>query len=148
MDKAEIAASLEAVADTKAKLADRMRWPFWRHAASGVMLALMLVATVVDTAYSLILFALVLLPVFAIIEHDKKTHGMFVSGYQRGRTGWVLALMIGLFVAAMIYVGQTLDDPLADPRFWGTAAALLVVSTALSYAWEAVYRADLRSGRA
>ena len=51
-------------------------------------------------------------------------------------------------LGAMFYVLNYIDDPLGSPVFYAVAAALFVASTALSYAWEVVYRADLTGGRA
>ena len=148
MDKIDAAASLDAVRETRARLAERMRWPLWRHAMTGVLLAVILLAQALPNEYGLIVTALCLLPIFAIIAHDRKANGMLVSGYQKGRAGWVLALLIGLYMAAFFWVRLGMTDPLSDPRFWALEAVVILVATALSYLWAKVYREDLRAGRA
>lgn len=148
MEKMDVAASLDVVRETREKLADKMYWPFWRHAATGVFLAIILLGRALPDEYGLPVTLLCLLPILAIVAHDKKTHGMFVSGYQKGRTGWVIAAILALFLAAFFWVMLGMDDPLTDPRFWALEAVVIVASTALSYLWAKVYRADLREGRA
>lgn len=148
MDKMDVAASLDAVRETREKMADKMYWPFWRHAATGAFLVVILLGQALPTEYGLIVTMLCVLPIFAIIAHDKRAHGMFVSGYQKGRTGWVIAAILALFFAAFFWVMFGMDDPLTDPRFWALEAVMFVVSTALSYLWAKVYREDLRAGRA
>ena len=148
MDKIDAAASLDAVHETRERLAQRMHWPLWRHAATGVFLAVILLGQALPTEYGLIVTALCLLPILAIIAHDKKAYGMFVSGYQKGRTGWVIAAILVLFFAAFLWVMFGMTDPLSDPRFWALEAVVLIVATALSYLWAKIYREDLRAGRA
>ena len=147
MEKTDVAASLDAVRETREKMAAKMHWPFWRHAATGVFLAIILLGRALPNEYGLIVTALCLLPIFAIIAHDKKTLGMFVSGYQKGRTVWVIIAILALFFGAFFWVMFGMDEPLSDPRFWALEAGVLVVSTALSYLWAKVYREDLRAGR-
>ena len=141
-------AALDAVTSSQARLAERMRWPLWRHAAPGLLMVLLLAGITLPSGASIAVSGLVLLLVFAIVRDDKKRYGMFVSGYQKGRTGWVIAIQIALTLGAMFYVLNYIDDPLGSPVFYAVAAALFVASTALSYAWEVVYRADLTGGRA
>ena len=141
-------ASLAAVRDTDAKIAQKMRWPLWRHAIVGVLMALMLLSFAVPMGWQVPIIVLVLALVFLIIRDDKKRHGMFVSGYQRGRTGWVIAVQLVLFLAVMFISTEMISDPLTSPAFWGLQAILLVGSTVLSLIWEKVYRADIQAGRA
>lgn len=141
-------AALDAVSSTQARLADRMRWPLWRHAVSGVLMVLLLAGIALPSGAGIAVSGLVLLLAFAIVRDDKKRYGMFVSGYQKGRTGWVVAIQIALALGSMFYVQNHVADPLGSPVFYAVAAALFIASTALSYAWEVVYRADLTGGRA
>lgn len=146
MDDNDVTASLEAMQQTRDKLADRMQWPLWRHAATGVLLAVVLFGIALPGGKGALVNVLVLVAAVAIMAHDKKTHGMFVSGYQRGRTGWVIAALIGLWLAALVAT-LAMEAPLANPLFWAIEASLFVAGTALSVLWGRVYRADLRSGR-
>lgn len=148
MDKSEAQSALDAVKDTDRLMAQRMTWPLWRHAIFGVMMALLLLALALPVGMQIPVIGLVLLLVVLVVRDDKKRHGMFVSGYQKGRTGWVLAAQAALLLAALVVTLIWLDEPLENLLFWAMAATLLVVSTVLSVIWEKVYRADLEEGRA
>lgn len=148
MDKSEAQSALDAVKDTDRLMAQRMTWPLWRHAIFGVMMALLLLALALPVGMQIPVIGLVLLLVVLVVRDDKKRHGMFVSGYQKGRTGWVLAAQAALLLAALVVTLIWLDEPLESLLFWAMAAMLLVVSTVLSVIWEKVYRADIEEGRA
>lgn len=147
MDRNEAQSALDAVKNTDRLMAERMTWPLWRHAIFGAMMALILLAIVMPFGAQLPILALVLLLTFLVVRDDKKRHGMFVSGYQKGRTGWVLALQFALFIAALVATEMWIEQPLASPLFWAIAAALLIGSTMLSLLWEKIYQEDLRRGR-
>lgn len=148
MDKSEAQSALDAVKDTDRLMAQRMTWPLWRHAIFGVMMALLLLALALPVGMQIPVIGLVLLLVVLVVRDDKKRHGMFVSGYQKGRTGWVLAAQAALLLAALVVTLIWLDEPLESLLFWVMAATLLVASTVLSVIWEKVYRTDLEEGRA
>ncbi|NCP20136.1 MAG: hypothetical protein GW855_13370 [Erythrobacter sp.] len=128
-------------------MADRMTWPLWRHAIFGVMMALVLVSIASPLGAQLPILGIVLLSIFLVVRDDKKRHGMFVSGYQKGRTGWVLALQFAFFIAALVATEFWIEAPSSSPLFWTIAAAMLIGSTMLSLLWEKIYQADLRRGR-
>jgi len=69
---------------------------------------------------------------------------MFVSGYQRGRTIWVILANAAVFIAALVAMNSWVENGVSDPLFWVLTGTVFLVSTALSYIWEVVYRADLR----
>lgn len=140
--------ALSAANAAQAKLAERMRWPWWRHAASGLLFALLLLATTVPNVYAIAILGIILLLTAAIIRDDKKRYGMFVSGYQRGRTGWVIAAIFAVFAAGWIGIYFAGLDNIHNPILWIIVGGVFLTSTALSYVWEVVYRADLRKGRA
>ena len=136
--------ALGSVGETNARMADRMHWPWWRHALAGLYLAALVGSLVLDNAARIILVALAVVGVLLIIRDDKQRHGMFVSGYQRGRTGWVLlanGVVVGVAVLAM---NSWVKGGMGDPLFWLVTGGVLLASTLLSYIWEVVYRADLR----
>ena len=148
MDRNEAQSALDAVKTMDRAMADRMTWPLWRHAIFGVMMALVLVAFALPPGAQLAAVGVLLVMVFLIVRDDKKRNGMFVSGYQKGRTGWVLALQFALLAGALAATTAWVDDPFSSPIFWTIAAILLAGSTAISLIWEKVYRQDLRQGRA
>ena len=147
MDRNEAQSALDAVKNTDRSMADRMTWPLWRHAIFGAMMALVLLAVVSPLAAQLPILGLLLLLVYLVVRDDKKRHGMFVSGYQKGRTGWILAAQFALLLAALVSSLVWVDDPLGSPLFWAIAVFVLIGNTALSLLWENIYQADLKAGR-
>ena len=141
-------AALDAVGQTNERLAERMHWPLWRHALVGLLLALLLLGIALPFNWQVVTYAVVLAMIGWIVRDDKKRYGMFVSGYQRGRTGWVLAAITLFFVALMLLTNTLFDEPTRHPLFWGFEIALFTGGTALSVLWEKIYRADLLAGRA
>ncbi|PZT87411.1 MAG: hypothetical protein DI637_09285 [Citromicrobium sp.] len=140
--------ALGSIDQTKEKMAQRMRWPLWRHAAFGFVLALLLAGIVLSTQWQAVLYAIVIVMVFFIIRDDRKRHGMYVSGYQKGRTIWVLIGIAMGFMTAIFAMNSWVDDGIADPLFWLLTGAIFVFSTAMSYVWQFVYQKDLRRGAA
>jgi len=148
MDRNEARAALDAVKNTDRAMADRMRWPLWRHAIFGAMMTLVLLAVALPDPGRMLVLAILLLLTFLVVRDDKARLGMFVSGYQKGRTGWVLVLQFALLIAALAATIMLVENALASPLFWAIAAVLLIGSTAISLLWETIYRADLKAGRA
>ena len=143
----DLTAALAALESTNEKLADHMKWPVWRHIAGGVVMTVIVAAAGLPTTLALIALALAVVLMIAIVRDDKKRHGMFVSGYQRGRTIWVVAAMIALALIAFIIVRTQLEGGVANPVFWGALAIVFLGVSALSLVWEIVYRKDIREGR-
>ena len=137
---------MDAVQQTNTKLAERLQWPLWRHAAVGaVMVVALLGIGLRENGIFLSLggmfFALLL------IRDDKNRYGMWVSGYQKGRTRWVTGAIIALAVLSIFAVWMQVTEPFADPLFWVIATIAFLGSTALSILWQQVYRAEIRGGR-
>ena len=144
MSPDEAKAALGSVEDTRLKMAARMHWPLWRHALAGLYLAVLLGAIVLDNTTRMILIALAVVGLAFVVREDKKRYGMFVSGYQRGRTIWVILANAAVFIAALLAMNSWVENGVSDPLFWVLTGTVFLVSTALSYIWEVVYRADLR----
>lgn len=145
MGKDDVAASLEALEAANTRLAERMRWPLWRHMAAGLMVSLLLAAiTIQPSPLGFLLFGLALILTLAILRDDRRRHGMFVSGYQRGRTGWVMCVIVALFIGSVVVVETQIDGSPGAPLLWLVVIILFVGTTALSLVWERVYRADIR----
>ena len=138
--------ALAALEATDERLAQRMRWPVWRHMAAGLLMSLIVAAAAVPRNLAAAAFAAGLVLVLVIARDDKKRHGMFVSGYQRGRTKWVVAAIIMLTLSAIIVARTQLGDGIADPLFWVVLAIVFSGTTMLSLLWERVYGDDIRRG--
>ena len=149
MDSNEAAAALGKVSATDSKMADRMRWPFWRHAIVGAMAGILLFAQTLDNSLNILVSGLVVVLALVVQRVDRKTHGMTVNGLRKGRTGWIALVLIVILVAAVMLVRGVIAQPqLQQPEFWLLTGGTMIATTALSYAWQGVYRAELRSGDA
>jgi len=138
-------AALAGVSESEARLADRMRWPLWRHAAPGAVIDLILFGQTLDSEKSMLLSTGVLLAVVVLRRSDMMRDGMFVSGMRRGRTAWIGLLLAALAVAALFAVRRAIPGPQTQqPAFWVLLAAMGIAATALSLVWERIYRAELR----
>jgi hypothetical protein len=140
----EPAASLAALEVANDRLAKRMKWPVWRHMAGGLLLTLIVAAVALPVAAAWIVFFAAILLTVVIVRSDKKRHGMFVSGFQRGRTGWVIAATVALLLGALKVVSTQWAGNWSDPLLWLTLAVVFAGTTTLSLLWEQVYRADIR----
>ena len=138
--------ALAALEATDERLAQRMRWPLWRHMAAGLLMSLIVAASAMPRNLAAAAFAAGLVLVLVIVRDDKKRHGMFVSGYQRGRTKWVVAAIFLTTLSAIIVVRTRLGEGIADLLFWGVLAIVFSGTTMLSLLWERVYGDDIRRG--
>ena len=124
-----------------------MRWPIWRHFAGGLLMTLMVAAVALPRDVAAVVFVTAMVLMLLIVRDDKKRHGMFVSGYQRGRTVWIVAAIIVLILSALFIVLTQFEDPTDDPWFWVTLSIVALGTAGLSRIWERVYRGDVREGR-
>ena len=138
--------ALDALEAIDERLAQRMRWPLWRHMAAGLLMSLIVAAAGVPRNLAAAAFAAALVLVLVIVRDDKKRHGMFVGGYQRGRTKWVVAAIILTTLSAVIVVRTQLSEGIADALFWVVLAIVFSGTTMLSLLWERVYGDDIRRG--
>lgn len=142
-------AALEGVRRMDAKLAQRTRWPFWRHAAVGVACAFLLLGQAFDNATKLMLSLALVGIALALKAVDKKRDGFFVNGLRRGSTAWVTAILIAVLVASVIYIHGFAPEPkISQPTVWLVIVANAVFATGMSLLWQRLYRAELRGGDA
>jgi len=139
--------ALAALESTNDRLARRMRWPIWRHFAGGLLMTLLVAAVALPRDVAAVVFVTAMVLMLLIVRDDKRRHGMFVSGYQRGRTVWIIAAIIVLNLSALVIVLTQFEDPTDDPWFWATLSIVALGTSGLSWIWERVYRADVREGR-
>lgn len=144
----EAQAALGRVSQTDALMAEQMRWPLWRHVAFGAVLAGFLAAFPLPSVSKMVVFAAVAVFTVLIVRDDRRRHRLYVSGYQRGRTPWVLLLSVLLFFLAVLAMNAWVDQPLGDPWYWLLIGSTAAIQTAISVLWQRVYQADLRRGRA
>ena len=146
MDRNEAAAALAEVGRTERRLAERARWPFYRHAMFGLIEGLIVAAAAqpLQLAGPMTVAALALLPV--CVMDDRRRHGMFVSGWQAGAT-LPLTILLTLFIIAMLVASLVVrDGESAQSLGYLFGFVTCAVGTAASLRWEKIYRARLIDG--
>lgn len=137
-------AALAALDATNDRLANHMTWPMWRHMAGGMLMTVIIAAAALPPAFAAAAMITAMVLAIVIVRDDKKRYGMFVSGYQRGRTGWIVAAIIVLALTALIVLLTQVRSGAWDPVFWVTLAVMFAGTSVLSLVWERVYRKDIR----
>jgi len=103
-------AALKTVTETNERLAQKMHWPLWRHAAVGALFCVLLLGISLPGSIGGVINVAMIGVVFLLIRDDKRRHGMWVSGYQKGRTGWVMAALVGLVLACIAASMAWIDE--------------------------------------
>jgi len=142
----EARAALDNIGQTRAQLAGLATCPPWRHAAFGLVLAILIGSISISGTGQIVGSVIVLVLVGLLVRSDLKRYGVFVNGYRRGATlpltlGYV-GFMIGLVTAAMYMRlnGFSLWSKL------GLAAIAFAMATALSVKWSRTFRREMGGG--
>jgi hypothetical protein len=143
MDEIDPTDSLRAVAQARARLAHRARWSLARHASFGVLMGSMVAATALPPGGVLAVVAACAVAAVLIVARDRQRDGMFISGYHKGKTRVLTALLLvmtllTLVVAKMLHTWMGLTWA---PLLLGVLT--LFGCTAGSMMWERLYRQQL-----
>ena len=148
MDLNDAHTALDSVRDTDRRMAERMRWPFQRHALFGLGEGLVVmgigIAGTTGIAAAGAGFALLI----SLFYQDKQRTGMFVSGMKGRRTRPLLVTILAVLIAAITAVVFLRWDEGTNPLVLLVSAALAAFLTWASIRWEKLYRAELLSGEA
>ena len=148
MDGRDARAALADMADARNRLVTTTRYPAWRHAAFGAVMAIFVGGIGLPTAFNMSATVVGLMATVILAQHDRKTSGMFVNGFRAGRTRWVsIVLMITMLALMFVQVRVRFS---VGPGLWTAAIAgvAFAVGTAASIVWWRAYVADLAQGRA
>lgn len=145
----EARAALQQVEKTDNKMADRMRWPFQRHALFGLAEAMIVMGLGISGSNGLAACGVgaALLPI--MIYQDRSRYGMFVSGWSsRKARPLMLGLMAFLLGAIALSLSLRWDEG-TNPLVIGLFLVVLTVCTWGSIRWEKLYRQELseKAGR-
>lgn len=148
MTPEEARKALGGVNETERRLAERMRWPFSRHAMFGLAEALIVMAVGTPGSLGIAAAGAGIALVLSLMYQDKQRYGMFVSGWHGRRTK---PLMIVLVAALLAFVtASVLLRPAegVEPLVVLVGGLTWAICTALSLRWEKLYRLELREGAA
>ena len=147
IDADEAARALAALAATRERMATRAHWPFHRHLAVGLLIGMMVASYALPPLATLAAVALALVGTLLLVAGDRKRDGFFVNGYRAGRTRWIALAFAAVALAglAVAVVGGQVHGLAWVPLAAGAAVA--VIGTLASLAWERAYRADLADRR-
>ena len=146
MDSTEARAALASTDISNRKLADRARWPLWRHAAFGLLEALLLVAWGLPIAAMAACLVLAIAGLVWISTDDRNRYGFFVNGWSSK------AAMPATIAACVVFLGAfALVMITGGPNHWTPVVPLaafitFVGCTLSSIWWEKLYRDELLSG--
>ena len=135
--------ALEALADTRRRIAQRARWPLRRHMAFGALVGILVASDALPTPGQIGAVALMLLGTLLLVRYDRRRDGFFVNGYRAGRTRRVAFLFLGV---ALLGLAVAIVAKLRFGLVWVPLVAgvvIAVLGTMASLAWERAYRADL-----
>ncbi len=146
MNSNDAANALDGVNRTEARLAERARWPFHRHAMFGLAEGLVVAAIAQPTATGGGMIAVAMSLLVICIMDDRRRHGMFISGWQAGPTRPLTAVLV-LIMLAMVFLSlQLRDGENAQPLGYLIGAVTFAICTGASLLWEQLYRAQLAKG--
>lgn len=142
----DAAAARAQVDQTETKLAERARWPFYRHALFGLAEGLVVAGVAQPVVQAGTMTAVALALMVVCVAGDRRRDGMFVSGWRAGATR-PLTILLTLFVLAMAMASVSVrDGEAAQPFGYLLGAIAFAVCTAASLRWEKIYRAELGRG--
>ena len=146
MNPNEAADALDGVDRTERKLARHAHWPFHRHAMFGLGEGLLIAAIAQPIAIGASMMAVAAALFGVCVWDDRRRHGMFVSGFQPGRTRPLTAMLV-VFIAAMAGASLMLrDGSSAQPLGFLAGLVTFALCTAASLQWQKIYRAELERG--
>ena len=146
MNPNEAASALDGVGRTERKLALHAQWPFHRHAMFGLGEGLIVAALAQPMSIAGWMIAAGAALFVLCMWDDRRRHGMFISGFQPGKTSWLTAALVA-FVAAMAAASVMVrDGASAQPLGFLAGLVTFLVCTAASLQWQKIYRAELERG--
>lgn len=139
MEHAEALSALNAKRQAEAQMARAATCPPWRHAVFGLLMGGLVASFAFDFLIRTAILIAVLVAMPLIIQADRKRMGMFINGYRRGKTRFVTAGILMLWLplyAISVHSALSLHDR-AMPLILGAVA--FVIGTIGSVLWQHVF---------
>ncbi|MBO9624451.1 MAG: hypothetical protein J7500_17215 [Sphingomonas sp.] len=138
--------ALDRIDASRAQLARAADCPPERHLAFAALMGGWALSPLAGN-YQPLTLAPLLLALILIVQWDRRRMGMFVNGYRRGRTRYVIAalllLIMPLYVASIYFARET---QLVWPSV-AAAGAMTVIAYVGSTIWQRVFRRELGLAR-
>ena len=135
-------ASIEAVNQARAELADRLITPWWYHPGLGLVEALFVVSIGLPTWWRLAAIVVAMAGLGALVRGYAQLTGLGMSWqYSRLAPGWIIALVVIVLaaIAVVLLVGQPLVTAIA-------AVVVFVATVVLGRQADRAVRDRLRHG--
>lgn len=148
MQADEAQAALAGVSSAEARLAEKVaKCPPWRHAAFGVIFAILIGSISISGTAQIIGSVIVLALAGLLLLHDLKRYGVFVNGYRRGATLPVTLAYVGVVIVLVSAASYMRVNGFSPWSKLGLAAIAFALATATSVKWSRTFRKELQ-GRA
>ena len=146
MNADEASQALDAVKSAQRSIAAASAAPLWRHAAFGVVMALLILSIAAGQPFWLLPWVLSMMGVALLVWWDRRQTGMFVNGYRAGRT---LPLTLALLVAtvALAFAAIRLNGQGQPQLALLTVPAAFVIALVASLWWERIFLREMAAQR-
>jgi glucan phosphoethanolaminetransferase (alkaline phosphatase superfamily) len=127
--------------------AARLDWPLWRELVLSGCASGLLLTVALPTPFALLLTVFLVFGIIMMLR-SYTTQPVWVSGYRKGRT---LPLTIGfLAIYVLVVVGNWVGHDQTGSVWLPVASAItaFIILTVFNRVWMAVWRAEVREGRA
>lgn len=146
MDKQEARAALAAAQGAADGLARASACPPWRHAAFGVVMAMLVLAVGMPLPVYAALFVLAMAGVAVLAAWDRRRTGVFVNGFRRGPTLPVSLVLMGGMLALVFAQLHVRENGLGILPKLGLAGCAFVLACGASIVFQRIYLRELREG--
>jgi len=131
--------ALDAKRQAEVQIARAANCPPWRHAVFGLMMGGLVASFAFDFVLRTAILVIVLAAIPIIIRSDRKRMGMFINGYRRGKTRYVIAGFLVLWLplyAFSVYYGLELHNRVVPLVLGAITGVLGVVASMI---WQRVF---------
>ena len=139
METADVLSALDAKRHAELQMAKAATCPPWRHALFGLMMGGLVASPAFEITirFAILIALLCLIPI--IIHSDRKRMGMFINCYRRGKTRYVIAGLLVLWLplyAFSVYYGLELHNRVVPLVLGAITGVLAVVASII---WQRVF---------
>jgi drug/metabolite transporter (DMT)-like permease len=142
----EARAALASVSATRAQLAALGPCPPWRHAAFGVVMALLVGGAGFELPVQVACMVVALGGTAFIVSYDRRRYGVFINGYRRGATRPVIAVLLVAILALLVAQIYFRDHGAAPWVRFAIGALAFVVAVVGSVIWSRTFRREMERG--